>query len=714
MQIKRYLRRLPYIYSLVLLPCAIYTVFLTAGGLRRDYINVPQWDAWRCVHDLDRLSQFDLRPLWKQHNEHRIIGIEVLYWLDFTLLHGRQFLLIGCEVVCQLAQLALLWWLLKQMKEIPLAFRLALALSCALPMATAFHVQAMAIPFLALWYVTQALAAFTLLLLWRTAQTGRLSALITAIGVAVIVTYTIGNGMLLWPVLVAMAVLLHLPRKRIAAIVAAGAVSIAVYFIGYVFVSQGRALLVITHPFYTTGFIALLLGAPASYTNNAFGGAIGLTGMVLAMLALAVAVRQRRPPDVVFVVAGGFCLYVVFSALMVAYGRIHPNDPTFLLARAERYAMLGLTFWAYLVVVIGWLLVRLRRGRQFAWHLVTVALIAVFVVVLMGGQEASEKACAARQAMASEAGIGLEAGVQDREAIKDMYQDPVFAWRETPVLRRRRLSMFAAGRQDWIGHRVGEVFQAGPANLCSGAVEATSVVYYGIRAEGWALDSRMNRPPEDIVLTNVSGMIVGFGVTRTGGYLHRPRGRAGRPPSSADWAGFARAGHISGRLQAYAIVGNGKTGCLLGTSQQVPPVIPADANMVGAPVPISSWQADPGWTRNGHHPSIGTPPGQVLYGSYSGSDANQGTLTSAPFEAAGQGCVVVPVAHGPSITGQSVRLVEDGSGKTVATIPLDENGFWQYWLIDLPEAAKLRIVAEDKGAQWGQWVAVGEPHECRQ
>jgi len=74
---------------------------------------------------------------------------------------------------------------------------------------------------------------------------------------------------------------------------------------------------------------------------------------------------------------------------------------------------------------------------------------------------------------------------------------------------------------------------------------------------------------------------------------------------------------------------------------------------------------------------------------------------------------VVPVAHGPSITGQSVRLVEDGSGKTVATIPLDENGFWQYWLIDLPEAAKLRIVAEDKGAQWGQWVAVGEPHECR-
>jgi len=375
--------------------------------------------------------------------------------------------------------------------------------------------------------------------------------------------------------------------------------------------------------------------------------------------------------------------------------------------------MIGLTFWAYLVVVIAWLSTRLRRGRHFAWYLTAAAFTVVFVVVLMGEQEASERACAARQAMAAEAGLGLAAGVQDREAIKDMYQDPVFAWAQTPVLRRRRLSMFAAGRRDWIGHRVSELFQVGAANLCSGSAEAVSAVYYGFRAEGRARDSQTNRPPADIVLTNPSGMIVGFGATWSGGYPHRPGDRTPRSLSGSDWAAFARAGHVSGSLQAYAIVGSGKTACPLGAPQQVPPVIPADASMAGAPIPISNWQTDPAWTRNGHHPSVGTPAGEVLYGSYSGSDANQGTLTSAPFEAAGQACVVLPVAHGPSITGQSVRLVEDGSGKTVATIPLDANGFWQYWLIDLQEPAKLRIVAEDKGAQWGQWVAVGEPHECK-
>jgi hypothetical protein len=595
-----------------------------------------------------------------------------------------------------------------------LAFRLAFAASCALLMTTATHVQAMVIPFLVQWYLTQALAALALLLLWRTSQTGRLASLIIAIVAAVIVTYTTANGMLLWPVLVVMAVWLRLPRKRIAAICVAGASSVAIYFMGYVFVGEGRALLLVTHPFYSTGFMAILLGAPASYFSNVFGGAIGLTGMVLTMLALVVAVRQRRPPDAVFVVAAGFCLFIVSSALMFAYGRMNPADPTFLKARAERYAMVGLTFWANLVVVSAWLLMRLPRGRQFAWHIATATLTAVLLVVVMGYQQTSERACAARQAMAEEAGIGLENGVQDREAIKDIYQDPLFVWAETPVLRRRRLSIFAAGRQDWIGRRVSELFQVDSSRLCSGSVQALTAVYYGFRAEGWASDMRTSRPPEDIVFTNRSGTIVGLGATRTGGYPHRPRDRARRPRTDLDWAGFARAGHVSGGVQAYAIVGGGKAACPLGTPQQAPVVfIPVDANMVGDPIPISGWQADPAWTRNGHHPSVGTLAGEVLYGSYSGSDANRGGLTSAPFEAAGRDCVAIPVAHGPSPTGQSVRLVEDGSGKTMATIPLDGNGVWQYWLIEFQGQAKLRIVAEDQGAQWGQWVAVGEPHECR-
>jgi hypothetical protein len=138
-----------------------------------------------------------------------------------------------------------------------------------------------------------------------------------------------------------------------------------------------------------------------------------------------------------------------------------------------------------------------------------------------------------------------------------------------------------------------------------------------------------------------------------------------------------------------------------------------DARLAGAVIPVA-WKADPAWTRNGFHPSVGTLPGEVLYGSYSGSDANQGSQVSAPFETAGHGCIALAVAHGPSVEGQSVRVTDAASGKTLESIPLlDTPGAWQFWAVEFQDSPKLQIVAEDKGSQWGEWVAIGEPHWCK-
>jgi len=141
----------------------------------------------------------------------------------------------------------------------------------------------------------------------------------------------------------------------------------------------------------------------------------------------------------------------------------------------------------------------------------------------------------------------------------------------------------------------------------------------------------------------------------------------------------------------------------------------AAAGQVGPVIPISAWKADPTWTRNGFHPSVGTLPGEVLYGSYSGADANVGTMVSAPFSAHPPGCIVLPIAHGPFIEGQSVRLVAADNGEDLGSVRLDlDAGPWLYWAVYFSrEVPMLRIVAEDRGNQFGQWVAVGEPHDCR-
>jgi hypothetical protein len=140
-----------------------------------------------------------------------------------------------------------------------------------------------------------------------------------------------------------------------------------------------------------------------------------------------------------------------------------------------------------------------------------------------------------------------------------------------------------------------------------------------------------------------------------------------------------------------------------------------DRGRVGPAIHIPEWSADLAWTRNGFHPSVGTLSGEILFGSYSGSDRNRGTLTSAPFATAGQGCIALPIAHGPSIGGQSITLVAADNGEDLGAVRLQQdNGNWRYWAIYFsPGVPVLRIVAKDRGAEFGQWLAVGEPHACQ-
>jgi hypothetical protein len=701
-----------YLYFLVLLPCLIYTVLYTARAISFDYTPVPIWDSWRSVQYVNQLIRFDLSHFWVQHNEHRIVFPEMVYALDYIFFRGKQLLPVACNIACQLAQLALLWWLLWRMKDMPLAFRLALGAGCSLFMTCAMQVQGILGTFELQWYLSEAAAALSLLMLSRSSQTGRRASLAVSIGAAVVATYSTSNGMFIWPVLVTMAVLLRLPKARIGSVAIAGVASIAAYFIGYRFMDQGRTLMLLAHPFYAIWFMGVFLGAPVSYVSVRLGGLAGLGGLLLVALAVAIARRQRRTPEPSLVVTAGVCLYIAGSALMIAYGRMNPADPAAGAALAARYISVPLTFCANLSVVIGWLIMRIPRGRTGTLNVSAAMLTLVVLATVVYRQKFYEKAFASQQALAHESGIALVAGLEDADLIRVIFPDPQFVRATMPAIRQRRLSIFAAGHQDWLGHPVNGLFVSGPETLCAGALELLSPVTGGYRAAGWAWDRTADRPPKDIVLTNAAGAIIGFGETRHGGYPHSDPSR--KPASDRDWVGFARSPGIPGTIQAYAIVQGGEMACALGAPQKTRLIGPLAAGQVGGLIHISEWKADPSWTRNGFHPVVGTLSGETLYGSYSGSDANQGTLTSAPFTVVGHTCIALPVAHGPSVGGQSVRLVESESGKTVESMPLsDTPGSWQYWAIELQGIDSLRIIAEDRGSRWGQSVAVGEPHWCQ-
>ena len=705
-----------YLYLLALLPCLIYTVFYTARAIRLDYTAVPIWDSWRSVQYLDKLLRFDLKHFWLQHNEHRIVFPEVVYALDYIFFRGRQLLPLAGNIACQLAQLALLWWLLRRMKDMPPAFRLTLGAACALFMTSAMQVQGLLGTFELQWYLSELAAALSFLFLWRSAPAGRWASLAISAAAAVVATYSTGNGMMLWPVLLLMAVLLRLPKPRIACLALAGVLSVAVYFVGYSFVSQGRAALMLAHPFYALWFTGVFLGTPVSYFSARLGGLVGFSGLLLVALAVAIAIR-RRLGDPVIVVTAGVCLYIAASSLMIAYGRMDPTDPSVGAALAARYVSVPLTYCANLAVVIGWVIsgAGLQPAKtRLLLHIAAAAMTLTILLALVRPQENYERVFASQQALAHESGVALVAGIEDPDVIRVIFPSAPFVLKWMPGIRQKRLSIFAEGRQDWVGQPLSRMFVPAPPQLCSGSLDRLTAITDGYLAAGWALDLRTLRPPADIVLVNPAGLIVGLGQTRPGGYPIIGADPGRRPPSDRDWIGFARARWTPGLIQAYAIVHGGDMACPIGSPSQAGAVRTIAVSQVGARIHISAWKADPAWTLNGFHPSVGTLNGEVLYGSFSGNDANRGILTSAPFETAGHTCVAVAVAHGPSVGGQSVRLVEPAGGRLVQSIPMSETtGNWQFWAVELQGIDRLQIVAEDRGNQWGQWVAVGEPHWCR-
>jgi hypothetical protein len=104
-----------------------------------------------------------------------------------------------------------------------------------------------------------------------------------------------------------------------------------------------------------------------------------------------------------------------------------------------------------------------------------------------------------------------------------------------------------------------------------------------------------------------------------------------------------------------------------------------------------------------------------VYSSWSGSDKNTGRISSSDFAAPVNACLILPIVNGVVATRLSTEILDADKNEVIATAPF-QNGSrgWAFWRISIPARVKrLRITAEDSGTNWGEWLAIGTPKECR-
>jgi len=145
-------------------------------------------------------------------------------------------------------------------------------------------------------------------------------------------------------------------------------------------------------------------------------------------------------------------------------------------------------------------------------------------------------------------------------------------------------------------------------------------------------------------------------------------------------------------------------------------VQPASLEETGAPVAPLTWQKDPIWSERlpALVPFGQIPPG-VSYASWSGNDAYTGQLVSSTFPTPQNGCIILPVLHGPKSGGLSVELIDADTGQSIAAAPMqDGDTRWEYWRAAVPASVQhLRVDARDAGKDWGEWVGTAAPLTCR-
>ncbi|MGI8961328.1 MAG: hypothetical protein ACR2IV_16510 [Bryobacteraceae bacterium] len=532
------------LFLLLLAGWAAYSWVLTVKKIVRYYNPLPIWDYWNVVQHLPQYRAFDIRVLWVQHNEHRIVFPEIVFAVDMLLVHGRQVLPLVISFICYFSTWLLMSWTIFSDRDLSRKLRYSAILLGGIIIGWQGSVMALGIPFLLNWTLTQFASVLALALVVLLKSNSRVIYLAGMIICATVATYSSANGLLVWPVILLAGLISSLRRRYILVIAIAAVVSISLYFVGYRPIDRLDLVSLLIHPFYLLGFIASYVSMPfGALKAGNFGVWVGLANLVLFFYLLYVSVRARLLASAPVIVLFGYFVFTLFTALLTAAGRMNPSDMTFTAGKASRYLTIPLANWGALLIALIWL-----SGRR-ACRLVSpkaVVLITVVLLFLAFPKLApwlyGNDLFFARQQWAT---LSVENGLFDPTIARYLYPDPPFIKPLLQQLRDDHLSIFYKGYSASLGLPFISRFPQPARQNRLGGVLHTFPVSGGLEIVGWTDGPR----PERFVFVDEFDRIVGLGRKLSAGF---PPDLSRDAPSSLTWVGFINLGFESKSFSTYS------------------------------------------------------------------------------------------------------------------------------------------------------------------
>jgi hypothetical protein len=581
------------VLAAVLFMFALFMLWSMAVIQRRGYSALPWWDMWDYWVWYLKPHPAPLLNLFAQHNEHRIAVARLFFLADQGFFQGRAIFIFVSIFLIQFCHAILLWrlaYLAHPHRKTLSVFLGSAALLCLFSaeqytnFTWSFQIQFVVVYFA----VTGALTS--LLVFARLCDEGaatnesrRWFWLGIAILVGIIATYSMANGLLVWPVLLLLALWFRLPRPVKGVLLLVGVAMWTLYLWGYKSPPQTSSIRDGFHNLPQSFVFAMcVLGSPLNdfvfEIDRIFsmGGeqwqlvwtaAAGLIGFTASALLWIVFGRNRRDTSRADAVILHLLLFLVATTALIGLGR---SNAPLRDALHSRYTTVGLLFWFCIFFLCASLIVRRSRSQdsqslvlfQFAG-----AMLALVVIVLYQPTQIRFARENALDLSEYEATIG--APVYDPDLWDKSYYNPRGL---IPILRymqTKHLSVFAPERSRWLGDPIAAHYRAAASDDCVGSLDSNVKVFVdpelpGFRLRGWAWSPQSRRIAGSVVVTDKQGRILGFGYTG----FDRPDVRAARPDvgPAVGWIAYIPdLGHDS--VAAYMVAKDGSSACLIGARE---------------------------------------------------------------------------------------------------------------------------------------------------
>jgi hypothetical protein len=318
------------------------------------YSPLPLWDEWALFDHLATHPGWSWTWLWAQHNEHRIFVPKLFFLADVHLVRGTQVFLLASIFATQLLQVALLsfsFWKLGGIRGSAWRAGTGLIAYCILcptqqeNLTSGFQLQ------FVLPAAMATLAMLSFLLFSRgPGQRARPILLWLAIAAATVATWSLANGMLLWPLLLFAALLLASTRSTWLLLWLFAAANIGLYLYDYHRPSPTSGVL---PSFHALGnflrFVAIYFGSTFVRHSSGWIALIaGAAGLCAGLVIIVRSLLQRGTSSLLVLELSLLMLLCIATAAITATGRLSLG---LVQATASRYQTFALLYWCSLGLV---------------------------------------------------------------------------------------------------------------------------------------------------------------------------------------------------------------------------------------------------------------------------------------------------------------------------------------------------------------------------